>query len=138
MARGIKPTRQQIIDGIKEALDRGDDLRTSAVQKTSLRWLYRGSEHYFKNWGAALKAAGSSYEEVKKRAEEPKVECNVNVGKKYTCGGGAGCFYGIGFIGALVYYLSTATSFWDGVLGVIKALLWPGFLVYELLHFLGA
>ena len=49
-------------------------------------------------------------------------------------GNGAG--YGLGFIGALVYYISTATSFWGGVLGVLKALVWPAFLVYELLKYL--
>jgi hypothetical protein len=46
--------------------------------------------------------------------------------------------YGIGFIGALVYYISTATDFWMGALGFFKALVWPGFLVYELLQFLQA
>ena len=58
--------------------------------------------------------------------------------KMHSCGGGCGgAFYGLGFIGAAVYYISTATSFWMGVLGVLKALVWPGFLVYELLKFLG-
>ena len=42
------------------------------------------------------------------------------------------CIYGLGFIGSLVYYISTATGFWMGVWGVIKALLWPAFLVYKL------
>lgn len=51
-------------------------------------------------------------------------------------GGPAGAIYGLGFIGALIYYLSTAASFWIGVLGVLKALVWPAFLVYELLKFL--
>ncbi|HPX72367.1 MAG: hypothetical protein BWY93_00594 [Euryarchaeota archaeon ADurb.BinA087] len=54
------------------------------------------------------------------------------------CHGGGGAFYGLGFIGALVYYLTTATSFWAGFLGVLKALLWPAFLVYEVLKFIGA
>ncbi|AEE49978.1 hypothetical protein [Haliscomenobacter hydrossis] len=45
--------------------------------------------------------------------------------------------YGMGFIGALVYYLSHATSFWMGVLGFLKAIFWPGFLVYEALKALG-
>ncbi len=40
--------------------------------------------------------------------------------------------YGVGLIGALVYFIQTATSFWDGVLGVLQALVWPAFLVYEL------
>jgi len=58
----------------------------------------------------------------------------VIVKKKY--GGGSGAVYGLGAIGALVYFLSHATSFWIGVLGVLKALIWPAFLVYSLLGFL--
>lgn len=46
--------------------------------------------------------------------------------------------YGLGLIGALFYYLSTASSFWIGVLGVIKAILWPAFLVYAAMNKLGA
>lgn len=53
----------------------------------------------------------------------------------HGCGG---AFYGLGFLGALVYYLTTATSLWAGVLGVLKALLWPAFLVYEVLKYIGA
>jgi hypothetical protein len=51
--------------------------------------------------------------------------------------GPAGAFYGLGFIGAAVYYISQATTFWTGVLGFLKAIVWPAFLVYELLGFLG-
>lgn len=42
--------------------------------------------------------------------------------------------YGLGFIGAAVYYISTATGIWAGIFGFVKALIWPAFLVYELLH----
>lgn len=49
-----------------------------------------------------------------------------------------GAVYGMGFIGAAIYYISTATGFWMGVLGFIKAIFWPGFLVYEALKTLGA
>ena len=45
--------------------------------------------------------------------------------------------YGLGFIGAAIYYISTATGFWMGVLGVLKAMVWPAFLVFEILKFLG-
>jgi hypothetical protein len=45
------------------------------------------------------------------------------------CHGCGGAVYGLGFIAALVYYLQTATSFWDGVLGFFEALFWPAFLV---------
>lgn len=50
-----------------------------------------------------------------------------------TCAGG---IYGLGFIGAVIYYVSTAVSLWGGVLGVLKAIVWPAFLVYEALKFL--
>ncbi len=53
---------------------------------------------------------------------------------KHGCGG---AFYGIGFIGAVVYYISTASGFWMGVLGVLKALVWPAFLVYSAMKYLG-
>lgn len=56
--------------------------------------------------------------------------------KIHGCNSGAGAIYGLGFVGALVYYISHATSFWGGVLGVLKALVWPAFLVYELLKYL--
>jgi len=56
------------------------------------------------------------------------------------CGHGCGCggaIYGLGFIGSAIYYISTATGFWMGVLGILKAIVWPAFLIYELLKFLG-
>jgi hypothetical protein len=46
--------------------------------------------------------------------------------------------YGLGLIGAAIYFISTATSFWIGVLGFLKAIVWPVFLVYEALKHLGA
>ncbi|MCK5027598.1 MAG: hypothetical protein KAS07_04210 [Candidatus Pacebacteria bacterium] len=51
--------------------------------------------------------------------------------------GPSGAIYGLGFVGAAVYYISTAVGFWAGVVGLLKAVLWPAFLVYELLKFLG-
>jgi len=38
--------------------------------------------------------------------------------------------YCLGFIGAAVYYIGAATTFWMGVLGFLKALVWPAFLVH--------
>ena len=46
--------------------------------------------------------------------------------------------YGLGFIGAAIYYILQATSFWIGVLGFLKAIVWPAFLVYEALKQLRA
>jgi hypothetical protein len=55
-----------------------------------------------------------------------------------SCGSGCGGFgYFMGFIGTAVYNIYTATGFWVGVLGVLKALVWPAFLVFEFMKFLG-
>ena len=41
--------------------------------------------------------------------------------------------YGLGIIGAAVYYLHTTTGFWPSVVALLKALVWPAYLVYHLL-----
>lgn len=45
--------------------------------------------------------------------------------------------YGLGLIGAAIYFISQATGFWMGLLGFLKALVWPAFVVYHLLGYLG-
>lgn len=45
--------------------------------------------------------------------------------------------YMLGVIGAAVYFIQHAASFWDGVLGLLKAFIWPAIVVYKLLTFLG-
>lgn len=39
--------------------------------------------------------------------------------------------YGLGFVGAVVYGIQNANSFWDGVLAVLQAIVWPAVLVYK-------
>lgn len=51
--------------------------------------------------------------------------------KQIQSGAPAGAVYGLGLIGAAVYFISQATSFWVGVLGFLKAIVWPALLVYE-------
>lgn len=51
--------------------------------------------------------------------------------KNHTAVGGG--VYGLAFIGALVYFLQQADSFWMGVLGILQAMVWPAILVYKLL-----
>ena len=46
------------------------------------------------------------------------------------CGGGV---YGLGFVGAAIFYIQQATGFWGGVVGVLKAIVWPAFLIHKLL-----
>lgn len=52
------------------------------------------------------------------------------------CSRGGDAVYGLGLIGALVYFIGHATSFWLGVLGFFKAIIWPAILVYKLFIFL--
>lgn len=51
-------------------------------------------------------------------------------------GGGSDAVYGFGLIGAWIYFLSHATTFWMGALGLLKGIVWPAILVYELLKYL--
>jgi len=73
---------------------------------------------------------------VKKEVSSKKEKCECNHHFAHHSQGGA--VYGLGFIGAAVYYISTTTGFWMGVLGVLKAMVWPAFVVYGLLRVLGA
>jgi hypothetical protein len=54
-----------------------------------------------------------------------------------SSGSAGDAVYALGIIGAAVYYISTATGLWMGVVGFLKALVWPAFLVYEVLKYLG-
>lgn len=50
----------------------------------------------------------------------------------------AGAVYGIGFVGAVIYFIVQAASFWAGVLGVLKAIVWPAIMVCEVFKYIGA
>lgn len=64
--------------------------------------------------------------------DEKKCKCSCCSSK-----GGCCAVYGLGIVGAAVYYISVATTFWIGVLGFLKAIVWPAFLVYEALKAFG-
>lgn len=48
--------------------------------------------------------------------------------------GGSDAIYGIGVIGALVYFLQHATTFMEGLIGIGKAIFWPGVVLYRVLE----
>ena len=50
--------------------------------------------------------------------------------------GGSDSVYGLGFIGALVYYIGQAKDFHEGVIGFFKAIVWPAILVYNIFKLL--
>ncbi len=51
--------------------------------------------------------------------------------KEIQGGHTSSAIYGLGFIGAAIYFISSAAGFWTGVLGFLKAIVWPVFFVYE-------
>ncbi len=46
----------------------------------------------------------------------------------------AGAVYGLGLIGALIYFLQAANGFWEVVLAFFQAIVWPAYIVYKLLE----
>ena len=71
-----------------------------------------------------------------RRDESGTEEGEVTDSRGNAGGAVGGAVYGLGFIGALVYFIQTATSFWDGAYGVFQAMVWPAYFVYEVFHFL--
>lgn len=51
-------------------------------------------------------------------------------------GGSSETVYGLGLIGAWVYYIGRAKTFQEGVAGFFKGLFWPAIAVYRLLELL--
>lgn len=56
--------------------------------------------------------------------------------KHHHGGHGNGSVYGLGFIGAAIYFLGKATTFGAGIIGLLKSLVWPAYLVFEAFKFL--
>lgn len=54
----------------------------------------------------------------------------------YKNTGGGNVVYCLGVIGALIYYVPEATTFWTGILAILKSFVWPAFVIYDLLKFL--
>jgi len=69
--------------------------------------------------------------------EETKLsDCCKSCHKRGGPAGVSSGIYGLAFIGAAIYYLQHSATFWAGVLGILKALVWPAILVYHLLQYL--
>ena len=48
--------------------------------------------------------------------------------------GASEAVYGLGLIGSLIYYIQHATTFGMGLLGLLKAIVWPAMLIYRVLE----
>jgi hypothetical protein len=59
-------------------------------------------------------------------------DCKKPMNNNMTSGG----IYGLAFIGAAFYFIQHAASFWEVVLGFLKAVVWPAVMMYKILEFL--
>ena len=50
--------------------------------------------------------------------------------------GACGGIYGMAMIGAAIYFIKGAATFWGGVWGFCKAVCWPAVLMIKLLEYL--
>lgn len=64
--------------------------------------------------------------------EEKNCDCK-SLNRNHSEKASSGAVYGLGFVGAAIYFISHASSFWLGFLGFLKAIVWPAILVYETL-----
>jgi hypothetical protein len=69
------------------------------------------------------------------RASEPlgrnvREMSDSNSNRSVAAGGGA--IYGLGIIGAWVFFFQRADQFWEFVWAFFQGIFWPAFMVYEL------
>jgi len=57
-------------------------------------------------------------------------------GGKHSGSGIFGGFYFMGFIAAAIYFIQNASGAGEGFIGFLKAIVWPAFLIYNLMQFL--
>ncbi len=62
--------------------------------------------------------------------KEPKTKSITKMDSNHNA------IYGLGVIGALIYFIQSAASFWGGILGIVKAIFWPAVVVYKVLELL--
>lgn len=64
-------------------------------------------------------------------------ECNCRPKQWHNHSGNmSGGIYFFAFIGAAVYFMQNSTGFWMGVLAILKAIVWPAYIVFKVLGIL--
>lgn len=56
--------------------------------------------------------------------------------KTVTQGAPTGYILFVAFIGAAIYFIKLSAGFWGFVLAILKAAVWPAFVLYEVLRIL--
>lgn len=64
------------------------------------------------------------------------MENNSSNKNKVQCGGMLGGAYFLTIVGAAVYFFQNVATFWGGVLAILKAFVWPAFVIYKVLEIL--
>jgi hypothetical protein len=72
-------------------------------------------------------------EEKQAKTEDKKEKCcpPKNWHHHDHGGGAGGAIYFFGLIGVSVYYIQQVSGFWPIVLAILKAIVWPAFLLYK-------
>lgn len=79
------------------------------------------------------KKFGKDFEKKIEKKFENWGNCSSN--KWHHDRGMCGGFYFLAMIGVAVYYIQQVSGFWPTILGILKAIVWPVFFVYEALKF---
>ena len=53
------------------------------------------------------------------------------MGKNTTTVAGSGAIYGLGILGAWVFFWQQADQFWEYLWAIVQGIFWPAFMVYE-------
>lgn len=80
---------------------------------------------------------------MKKTKTEKKVSAKKSVETQECCKQSSetsfgGLWYIMGFVGALIYYISQSSSFVEILIAIGKSLVWPIFLIAALFSYIGA
>jgi len=73
-----------------------------------------------------------------KKKEKSKVcdkdcDCECKHWKCKCCRKGGGALYFLGFLGSAIYFISHTSGFWNVVLAILKAFVWPVFITMKIL-----
>ena len=68
---------------------------------------------------------------------ESTSNCNSNKNKGGMHGNGMiGGAYFVTIVGAAIYFIQNSANFWEGVVGILKAFVWPAFVIQKVLEIL--
>lgn len=82
--------------------------------------------------------AGKASAKADKETEIVVEKCRDSSGSAMKSGAGGGAVYGLGLIGAAVYYIQESSGVGEFIVACLKALVWPVFVVYDLLQHMGS